>query len=175
MRGVRGYVILCFRVPTTSDSYICALPPMYPPDIVRLNPPSLQSSRTCALQRRVGRGAKVMRGSKGSEGVRRVRESKLGATKQAEVAGGKGEQGVCYVMQKGPHHLCGGKACPSSLPLLPSPQLTPSSLPLAWWCYTLEVLGSPPPLWGQGAREQGEWAGSEGSKLRVRGTSQMLY
>ena len=37
------YVILCFRVPTTSDFHICALPPMYPADIVHLHPPSLCS------------------------------------------------------------------------------------------------------------------------------------
>ena len=41
------------------------------------------------------------------------------------------------------------------------------------------VLRSPPLLWGQGARGQAgskeEQAGSKGSKLGVRGVSQMLY
>ena len=60
------YVILCLRVPTTSASQICVLPPMYPPNIVRFHPPSLQSSHTCALPPRGG--ARVVRGSKGVEG-----------------------------------------------------------------------------------------------------------
>ena len=63
-RGVGGYVILHFRVPTTSDSHICALPPMYPPNIVCLHHLSLQSYSTCALP---------PRGTKGSEGRRVVR------------------------------------------------------------------------------------------------------
>ena len=66
MRGVGGYVILCFRVPTTSDSHICALPPMYPPDIVYLHPPSLQICRTCALP--IRKGEKVVRGNMGGKG-----------------------------------------------------------------------------------------------------------
>ena len=66
VRGVGRYVILRFRVPTTSDSHICALPPMYPPNIVCLHPPSLQSCHTCALPPR--ERAKVVRGSKGNMG-----------------------------------------------------------------------------------------------------------
>ena len=63
--GSTGYVILGFRVSSTSASHICALSPMYPPDIVHLHPPSLQSSHTCALPPRGG--AKVVRGIKGGK------------------------------------------------------------------------------------------------------------
>ena len=71
MRGTNGgkrewgYVILGFRVPTASVSHISALPPMYPPNIVYLHPPSLQSSCTYALPLR---GQKVVRGIKGGKG-----------------------------------------------------------------------------------------------------------
>ena len=118
-RGVGGYVILRFRVPTTSASNICALTPMYPPNIVCLHPPSLQSSRTCALPPR----------GKGSEGEQGWWE----------------EHGVCYTLTPSllplpqftpslPDWDTSGHAahspCPSSLPSLlahsPHPSLLPS-------------------------------------------------
>ena len=69
VRGVGRYVILCVKVPTTSDSHICALPPMYPPDIVCLHPPSLPPFKVSTLvhSHQGGRGhrvvARVVRGA----------------------------------------------------------------------------------------------------------------